>query len=103
MEKHGVTTVDLLSIDAEGSDYEIFCSIDVTRYRPRILVIETGGMSPAQRGDLATRLADIGLVYLTRVDILTEAFVDPYLRLGRFGVTIGKWLRRLGAPVSRAG
>ncbi len=99
MEKYRVETIDYLSIDAEGSDYEIFCSIDFTRYRPRILVIETGDMQEAQRSDFDARLAKLGLVYLTRMDFLTEAFVDRDLmrdtRLARVVSAVGTRLRRV--------
>ncbi|MCK6556423.1 FkbM family methyltransferase [Candidatus Binatia bacterium] len=79
MEKHHVEAIDFLSIDAEGSDYEIFCSIDCARYRPRILVIETGNMTAAQRSDFDARLVRLGLAFLTRLDFLTEAFVEREL------------------------
>ncbi len=76
MQKHNVQAIDFLSIDTEGSDYEIFCSIDFSRYRPRILVIETGQMDENQRRDLARRLRDLDLHFLARLDVLTEAFVE---------------------------
>src|SRR5262249_50184237 len=79
MEKHRIARIDYLSIDAEGSDYEIFCSVDFTRYRPRILVIETGDMQPEQRRDFDARLASLDYVFLVRLDFLTEAFVQREL------------------------
>ena len=33
--------IDLLSIDAEGHDYHVLLSIDLARYRPKIIVIES--------------------------------------------------------------
>jgi len=79
MEKHRISAVDFLNIDAEGADYEIFCSIDLGRYRPRILSIETGGMSDVERVDFERRLNEAGYVFLERLDFLTEAFVQQDL------------------------
>src|SRR5262245_5503710 len=52
MAKHGARRVDFINIDAEGVDYEIACAIDLARWRPGLLCIETADMKDAQRGDL---------------------------------------------------
>lgn len=41
MLRHGVERVDLLNIDAEGADADIFASIDLGRFRPRVVICET--------------------------------------------------------------
>lgn len=99
MQKHAVEGIDLLSIDAEGSDYEIFCAIDLRRYRPSIMVIETGNMTAEQRTDFDGRLSRSGYVVLSRLDFLTEAFVtrdlvSPGGSVGRLRAWIGERLRR---------
>ncbi|MPW22806.1 methyltransferase FkbM [Paraburkholderia sp. CNPSo 3157] len=33
--------IDLLSIDAEGHDYEVLRSIDISRYKPKIIIVES--------------------------------------------------------------
>ena len=99
MEKHGVDHVDLLSIDAEGCDYEIFCSIDLARYRPRILIIETGDMTPVQRRDFDARLARAALIRLTRIDFLTEVFASRELTAG--GSMLGRLVGGLRARLRR--
>jgi FkbM family methyltransferase len=38
--KHGLCNVDLLVVDTEGYDHEIVRSIDLTRYRPTLVVYE---------------------------------------------------------------
>jgi FkbM family methyltransferase len=38
---------DLLSIDAEGHDYEVLTSFNIDAFRPRIIVIEMHGFMPA--------------------------------------------------------
>jgi FkbM family methyltransferase len=38
--KHGIDRVDLIHIDAEGSDAEVVQSIDLDRHRPRLVIYE---------------------------------------------------------------
>ncbi|WP_262419921.1 FkbM family methyltransferase [Paraburkholderia sp. 31.1] len=33
--------IDLLSIDVEGHDYEVLRSIDISRYKPKIIIVES--------------------------------------------------------------
>jgi len=33
--------IDLLSIDTEGHDFEALCSIDINRYKPKIIIVES--------------------------------------------------------------
>ncbi|RME15298.1 MAG: FkbM family methyltransferase [Bdellovibrio sp.] len=33
--------IDLLSIDAEGMDYKVLCSLDFHKYQPKIIIIES--------------------------------------------------------------
>lgn len=40
IEKHHVTRVDLLHIDAEGHDFEILKQFDFTRFRPKLILYE---------------------------------------------------------------
>jgi FkbM family methyltransferase len=40
MLKHNISKFDILQIDAEGHDYEIFQQIDLDKYKPKILHIE---------------------------------------------------------------
>lgn len=67
MRKHGVQRVDFLNIDAESADYEIFCSIDFSRYRPHVMCVETSEMTSEQRADFDRRIAE-----------LDYAFVEPF-------------------------
>ncbi|MFV3077865.1 FkbM family methyltransferase [Niveispirillum fermenti] len=34
------TTIDFLSVDAEGADFDVIRSLDLNRYRPRLLITE---------------------------------------------------------------
>ena len=49
-EKHGLAELDLLQIDAEGFDWQVLKTLDLKRFRPAIIQLETGHL---QRPDLA--------------------------------------------------
>jgi len=51
--RHGGPPVDLVTIDTEGFDWEVVRSIDLGRYRPRLLAYEHYHLSAADR-DAAT-------------------------------------------------
>lgn len=38
------TKIDFLSIDAEGFDYEVLASLDFTRTRPQLIIVETNSL-----------------------------------------------------------
>jgi len=42
---------DLLSIDVEGHDFEVLVSLDLDRYRPRLIVIEMHGFAIERQDD----------------------------------------------------
>ena len=46
-EAHCPPRFELLSIDVEGHDFEVLSSLDLARYRPRIVVIEMHGFAVA--------------------------------------------------------
>ncbi|MBK8953269.1 MAG: FkbM family methyltransferase [Chitinophagaceae bacterium] len=48
LKKHGVTTVDLVSIDTEGFDYEILKTIDFGVTRPSLIIFEVSHLSKEQ-------------------------------------------------------
>jgi FkbM family methyltransferase len=37
--------IDLLSIDAEGHDFQVLTSIDIRKYRPKIIIVESSSRS----------------------------------------------------------
>jgi hypothetical protein len=45
---HCPSHFDFLSIDAEEYDYEVLCSLDLKKYRPRLIVIEDEHFAPLQ-------------------------------------------------------
>jgi FkbM family methyltransferase len=42
---------ELLSIDAEGHDFEVLTSFDIQAFRPRVIIIEMLGFSPSKHKD----------------------------------------------------
>lgn len=59
-ERHGVETIDLLLIDAEGADLEILETIDLDRRRPRVLVYEHHHLGERERAGCERRLSEAG-------------------------------------------
>jgi FkbM family methyltransferase len=41
LDELGITRVDLLSLDVEGYEIEVLTGLDVTRHRPRFILVET--------------------------------------------------------------
>ena len=37
--------IDLLSIDAEGHDYQVLMSINIEKYKPKIIIVESSSTS----------------------------------------------------------
>jgi FkbM family methyltransferase len=83
MQKYRVERVDFLNIDAESADYEIFCSIDFSRYRPAILCIETSEMTEDQSADFERRLARLDYAFVEPFDVLTKLYATRELLQGR--------------------
>lgn len=60
MEKHGLTELDLLQIDAEGFDFQIIKMIDFAKCRPQIINYEISSMTVDDRRACRTYLASFG-------------------------------------------
>ncbi len=71
-EKHHAKEIDLLHIDAEGSDREILEQVDLTRYQPRVLLYEHIHMAAAEQRETAERLDRAGYEFV-RIGIDTLA------------------------------
>lgn len=59
-ERHALQSVDLIHTDAEGYDDVILDSIDLGRWRPRVLIYEHKHLSTERRDRCARRIADLG-------------------------------------------
>lgn len=56
--KHDIDQLDLLQIDTEGFDWEVLQTIDLTRFKPAIIHIETGHLSRDALAKVAARLTE---------------------------------------------
>lgn len=59
-ERHGIENPNLVMVDAEGADWEIVGSIDLHRFRPRLLVFEHKHLSPGDQRQSRARLTAAG-------------------------------------------
>ena len=63
-EKHTISDLDLLQIDAEGYDWQVLQTLDLTRYQPHLIQIESGHLDRAALTAAAAHLNAAGyLVY----------------------------------------
>jgi FkbM family methyltransferase len=104
MRKHQVNRVDFLNIDAESVDYEIFCSIDFSRYRPYVICIETSEMTEEQRADLERRLSQLDYAFLEPFDIFSKVYAKRALlpAPSRMATLRDKLKGRLHSMIGRA-
>lgn len=98
MAKHGASRVDFVNIDTEGLDYEIACGIDLARWSPAIMTLETAAMRDGERRAVAERFAAHGYVLLGPLDVFSTVWVKRSLVPGRATLV----LDRLRARVSTA-
>ena len=61
--KHGIEQLDLLQIDTEGFDWEVLQTIDLTRFKPAIIHIETGHLSRDALAKVAARLTEADYLF----------------------------------------
>ena len=80
MDKHAVERVDLVNIDVEGRDHDVFFSIDFDRYRPNVMVLELVGLPEGQAEAIRARLDQLGYRFAQRFTIYSEIYVaDPWV------------------------
>lgn len=65
--RNALDRIDVMSIDAEGHDFEILQLVDFGRFRPVILLYEHHHMEPAQKAEARQRLAEHGYDFLEEV------------------------------------
>lgn len=75
LHKHAVERFDFLNVDAEGCDYEILASVDLERYRPRVLCAETSEMTPDERSAFEQRIARLGYEFLETYEIFSSIYL----------------------------
>ena len=55
LDEQGVTTIDFLKIDVEGSEGDVLSGVDLSRWRPRVIVIESIKPWSRERNDASWR------------------------------------------------
>lgn len=64
VEKHAISELDLLQIDAEGYDWQVLQTLDLARFQPRLIQLESGHLDRASLTAAAAHLNAAGyLVY----------------------------------------
>jgi len=77
LEKHGVVKVDLIMIDAEGSDYEIIKTIDFNKIKPSIIIFERNNLSIYDYKGCINILAKNGYrLYKDEIDVIAVKDLD---------------------------
>lgn len=56
LEEHGIEEVDLLHVDAEGHDHEVLMSLDLTRYKPLVVLFEHAHLDADSARSVESRL-----------------------------------------------
>jgi FkbM family methyltransferase len=98
-ERRGLTHLDLLQIDTEGYDYEILRSVDLTVWRPRLIIYEHHHLSADDHRAARNLLTNAG--YLTFEHGLDTAALDA-TRLGPADKALHKFfLKTPDSPARR--
>lgn len=72
-------TVDLLTIDVEGHDFQVLKGLDLSRYRPKVIIIELHELAELQENEIFKYLTSNGYA-LKAFAILSAYFVDELRR-----------------------
>ena len=88
--KHGITAIDILVIDAEGSDWMILKQLDLDRFRPALIYFEILNLPDSETEEAIATLGQYGYrfyatsgnanAFATIVDSRRAPNVDSYLK-----------------------
>jgi FkbM family methyltransferase len=56
LDRNRITHIDAFLVDCEGADWVVFDQLDLTRYRPGMVKVEIGALSPADIGHVIVKL-----------------------------------------------
>ena len=72
LEKHNITKIDLISIDVEGFEEEVWSSFDYKKYSPEIMIVEHTEMGQYNDGFAKKLLQDpdYELVHVTPLNFI---------------------------------
>lgn len=69
--KHNITSFDVVKIDAEGHDWEIFNQIDIARFRPKLIRLEWINLDDDQKNNIIQSFKNFNYTYqIVDMDIL---------------------------------
>ncbi len=82
-----VITIDFLSIDAEGHDFEVLLSIDLKKYRPKAIVVESfaDNITNDLNSKIATHLNIYNYVLFSRT-VTNSIYISDEFRNDRFKI-----------------
>lgn len=76
--RHGIDGLELLHMDTEGYDYEILKTVDLERFRPRVLVYEHHHLGAEDRAACLAHLAAHGYEAMEEgLDVICVNTCDP--------------------------
>ena len=78
MIKHNVQQIDFLDLDIEGYDFDVFMAIDLCRWKPKVIGIETAYFTGDQHSALMVKLKTAGYKFLQRFEYYSEIFVKAF-------------------------
>jgi FkbM family methyltransferase len=56
LDRNGIAEIDAFLVDCEGADWAVFSQLDLKRYRPGMIKIEIGALSPEEIGNVVVKL-----------------------------------------------
>jgi FkbM family methyltransferase len=56
LDRNAIETIDAFLVDCEGADWTVFSQLDLARYRPGLIKIEIGALSPEEIGNVIVKL-----------------------------------------------
>jgi FkbM family methyltransferase len=79
LDEAGIAQLDLLSIDTEGTELDVWASFDPQRYKPRIVIIEwnTEGLPDKSAGIIETLGAGYRVRHKTEANLIFERLGVP--------------------------
>lgn len=75
MEKHGIKKFDFLNIDTEGLDYEIIMSMEIQKYLPSIICVETVHFDSYESGEFTKYMEKNNYIRIQKFTLYSEVYV----------------------------
>lgn len=80
IEQYGITKIDVLMIDTEGTDWTIAKQLDWARFRPSLVCLEYAHFSAADKAECLRHFEELGYAHAPcAVEDLNRLFFDPML------------------------